>query len=232
MKKLLFFFLILCSNQIFGQGFDVSDTLRDIHKPINSSTPPHDYIQLINNSGQDISIRWKMNTAQTYFPPQWEIGIQDRDAYHFPVSVTDSADIVLPDTATSIDKIILNVYQNATAGQGVICITLINLDSIDQQMDIYFVIDISGYVGVEEVSVFGPQILQNPVGENLQIINLKGNRTDYKIISLSGQLVGRGVVQDSNAGTIDIGYLPEGVFILQLEGIEYSRKGILFVKKY
>lgn len=224
-NQLKYIAFLLFSNVVFNssaQGFDVDDTLKNIYKPTNSSTPPHEYFQLINNSGHPINMRWRVNQSQTYYPVQWTMALQDNLTYYNPI--IDSSDFVLPDSAGTFDKIILNVYHNSFAGNGVVAIDLINLDSLAQVQTIYFVITIYQPLGLEENESFSIRIFPNPTVHFLQLESTVyfPENTSIKLLDEKGAeslFINTNV---TNSIFLDLSGLKSGYYFLIIENEEFK----------
>lgn len=163
--KYLFTVAGICLLHIISlsQGFGVDTVYKDIHKTTTSITPPHEYFQLFNYSGDDIHMRWKVNQHYTFYPSQWGIAIQDNVTYHNPAP--DSADFLLPAVTGAMDKIIINVFTNSTPGHGVFAVDLINLDSTAQQITVLFDIYITVATSISETENSFIELFPNPFTE-------------------------------------------------------------------
>lgn len=207
---------VLLAQFCSAQGFSVDDTLKTIYKPTNSSTPPHEYFQLYNNSGHAINMRWKVNTDFTFYPSAWQIAIQDNQTYHNPAP--DSADFLLPDTVGAMDKIIINVYHNAVAGYGVFAVDLINLDSTDQVITIWFEIMIYEPSGIDESNAINIKVFPNPCSSFLYFEGLEsGNKnTSINIIGLDGRVIQTNSNVLLNQNNLDISALLPGIYFIEI----------------
>ncbi len=72
---------------------------------------PHGYIQLNNNSGVALPMRW-IKEIDPNWPVFWEAGFTDPDSAYADVLFEDSADFVLPFPDDFNNKLILNVDHN------------------------------------------------------------------------------------------------------------------------
>lgn len=211
----LFLFFLMAGINSFAQGFGVDTVYKFINKTTASSTPPHEYFQLNNNGNGPINMRWKIDTAATFYPAQWSIAIQDNTSYHNPAP--DSADFVLPAIAGSLDKIIINVYHNQVAGDGEVHIDLINLDSTAQVIRIVFDIRIAQANGMAENEVKIFPLYPNPGNGNVKI-NTSGvitGKITYSVCDALGRIIKTGeFVAEDATQEFNFTELPKGLYRL------------------
>ncbi len=168
----------------------MDDSVKLIYKSTSSSTPPHEYFKFVNLSGDSLHIRWKLNHFHTYYPPEWQIALQDNEQYHNPV--IDSNDIVIPDTATSTDKMIINIFHNMVPGEGQVVFDLYNLDSIQEMWRIKFVIEIYELVSIGENpnnNAADIRLFPNPVNEKLTIKGLGSQNCEIELFNTTGSRI-------------------------------------------
>lgn len=209
---LLLFFIT--THVSWSQCFSVDDTVKNIYKSTLSSTPPHEYFQLYNNSGNDINMRWKVNHSETFYPPQWQIAVQDNVTYHNPAP--DSADFVLPDTVGAMDKIIINIYHNGIAGNGVYAVDLINLDSVSEVITVKFVIEIYYQNDVLSAGIIPLQVYPNPCLGYLQVksVDLYNGNTRIFLLSGDGRQIEINKNQLNSSNIIDLNNIESGFYMI------------------
>jgi hypothetical protein len=88
-------------------------------------------------------------------------------------------------------------------------------ESGDDQMGAKFRVDVAGATGItgRNHSSDVLQIFPNPAEESINIQRLKEGIYDYKIFSVSGQLLRNGILTES-AKTIDVSFLEKGLYFL------------------
>jgi hypothetical protein len=232
MKYLLFILSLLLPFISNSQDFEMDDTVKLINKPTNSSTPPHDYFQFTNHSGDSLPIRWKVNQALTYYTPQWSISLQDNEAYHNPI--IDSNDIMLPDTAGSLDKIIISVFHNGIAGYGELVIDLINLDSIQEVHQIKFEINIypAPTISVSEIVEDNfVRIFPNPATNKISFeLSTEFNKAEiFNLMGLKMGEIRKKSSIDSNEFTIQ--HLTNGSYFIRFSFDEMELGTVPFMKQ-
>lgn len=219
------FILITGSSQDFGTDAGSKYILKDV----DAITPPHEYFQLLNFTGDTLPIRWKVNQALTFYPPEWVLAIQDNETYFNPI--VDSNDVEIIDSAGTMDKIILNVFPNQTVGYGELVIDLINLDSTQEVHQIKFEMDIfQDGVGVNENEKNDQwKVYPNPCLDQLQIETGGIMISECFIYSLDGKclLEKTGSINTS----LDVGFLLKGSYFLQFRSEDGSVHTFPFFKE-
>ena len=177
----------VATGKIEAQSFDVSDTIKYVSSTINSSTPPHDYIQLINNTADTLHLRW-IEYKLPGFPISWDLALQDPNVYHFPTT-PDSADFYILSPATSTDKMVTNLYHNSISGSGRVKYKIFPIHDPADSLNIYFDFKIDGSPnGIPTQNK--PEIHCQFIGEFLQI-EISGNiiQPNCQIFNAVGQIV-------------------------------------------
>ncbi len=226
MKKIIVCLFISLPLLSSSQNFGTDTTVKFIQKEVNAVTPPHEYFQLYNYSGDSIPMRWRVVDSLTYFPIEWDVALQDNITYHNPM--IDSSDFILPDTTGSLDKIIINIFPNGERGYGEVVIDLINLDSTQEKIRITFQIDIiSATNSVNEFLNSTPYLLfPNPCHDYLitpENILFK----EYTIYDIYGKKLTNSQLPSNNK--VETTLLNSGWYILQLKG-ETDVQNIRFLK--
>lgn len=106
----VFFLPTIAGAQINTTTWGVNDTSVCLIKSYEFIMP-HGYIQMNNNSGADLPMRW-IKQIDPNWPVGWETGFTDPDSAYADVLIEDSADFVLPFPDDFNDKLILNVDHN------------------------------------------------------------------------------------------------------------------------
>lgn len=181
---------------LFGitQVFSVDTTYKPIVKTTASITPPHEHFQLFNHTGDSLNMRWRIDPADTYYPSQWSIAIQDNITYHNPAP--DSSDFILPPIAGTMDKIIINIFHNAYPGFGEVHIDLFTTDYPADTIRIIFDIRIMQALGTDESYLVMLKTWPNPSAGNFEVSfpSLLDAEAEYSIIGVDGRQVVRGVI--------------------------------------
>jgi hypothetical protein len=199
-------------------SFSTDTTYKYLEKTTASSTPPHEYFQLFNLSDDSIPMRWRINSALTFYPAQWQIAIQDNTTYHNPAP--DSADFILPTVAGTMDKIILNLFHNQFPGSGQVHIDLFHIDFPAYVLTIEFDIRITAPLGTNESNVSPVVVHPNPSSGKFNLvfsapIDSKGTISVY---SLSGSLIlNRNIPAGQSTQDLDLSHLDKGLYLVRID---------------
>lgn len=172
-----------------AQSFGVQDTIKYLVKDVNSSTPPHDYIQLTNNTNDTLHLRW-VETKQAGFPAAWDLGLQDPQTYYYP-QVLDSADFYIESPASTLDKMIINLFHNNTAGTGRVKYKIYDIANPSDSLNIYFDFTITAQGQSNGISENSADYFTHTVSQNELIITSKdeNNIDRIQLFSIDGKLI-------------------------------------------
>ena len=196
MKNVFFGFSLIWSMFTIAQSYSVSDTLKILSKSTDFGIL-HDFIQIENNSGQDLNMRW-IQRFDAGFPSSWIPSIQDPDNWYNPCDTIDSADFVLKINPGSGNKMVIGLDHQNSVGAGVVYYTLFPVSNRSDSTTIAFSINISEGTGVTSISkqlskdTFEIFIFPNPtngqflisgliIGDELSIHDITGQLIEYKI---------------------------------------------------
>ncbi len=208
----------------------MDDSVKLIYQTTASITPPHEYFQFSNFSGDSLPVRWKVNQALTYYPSQWSIALQDNETYHNPM--IDSNDIVIPDTTGAMDKIVINIYHNQQAGYGELVIDLINLDSIAEIHTIKFEIEIIQANSITETLLNQIHLYPNPTSDILNIEIPYVLFSFLEIVDFSGKIMAINQFQpNENLNQVKVENFNNGVYFVRFTTDNKERITIPFLKQ-
>lgn len=188
----LFIFLIsfiplITISQINNSSWGVSDTIFTITKTTDFSVV-HGYIEIFNNSGQDIQMRWKC-LETTSWPALWVTNFSDTEVNYYDVENLDSADFTLLNPPGWDNKLIIGVDHSSYAHTDTVSFKVWPIDTPENAITIHYVIIISqgsAWASINENS----SDLKYIVDQENNSLKLKGDGVaDIVVYSMTGQVV-------------------------------------------
>lgn len=188
----LFIFLIsfiplIAISQINNSSWGVADTIITITKTTDFG-PVHDYIEIFNNSGQELQMRWKC-LETTSWPALWVTNFSDTEVDYYDVENLDSADFTLLNPPGWDNKLIIGVQHSSYAHTDTVSFKVWPIDTPENAITIHYVIIISqsiAWVSINENSTD----LEYIVDQESNVLKLKGDgAADIIVYSMTGQIV-------------------------------------------
>jgi len=215
-KSILIIILLLAlgAGKSSAQSFHFDDTLTILVKTTDQS-PAHWYIEVFNDVGVDTNLRWKANLVN--IPAPWVISFDDQDNYYSNVLSGDSADFNLMSGLSFPQKLIIGATLNGTTGVGSVFFDVYDPNIPSEITTIEYRFEITkAPTGIEETEFLGNTFI---TGSSIQFDPLLLNK-EYRLYSLSGQLIKSGIVNESR-----LKLKSKGNYLLQVfvEGNVYSK---------
>jgi len=184
---------------------------------------PHGYIQLNNNLGADLPMRW-IKHVDPNWPVQWDAGFTDPDSAYVNVLIEDSADFVLPFPDDFNDKLILNIDHNFLIDTSYIRFKVFPIDHPEDSLWLnYCVIIHAPDLSVKEISADLNILIDQ---SNQKILFSEGIfSAQLKIYNLSGKLLFSET--DFSGNELKISYLNTGYYLIRIQSDE-----ITFTQKF
>lgn len=172
-----------------AQSFGVQDTIKYLVKDISASTPPHDNIQLINNTNDTLYLRW-VETRLPGFSTAWDLGLQDPDNYYYP-QILDSADFYIESPASSVDKMIINLYHNNNPGNGRVKYKIYDIANPSDSLNIYFDFTITAQGQGNGINESFAKYFSYTVGDGKLYLHGQNKQIleNVKLYSIDGKLI-------------------------------------------
>ena len=185
---LLLFIPFVGIGQINNSSWGVSDTIITITKTTDYG-PVHDYIEVFNNSGQDLQMRW-VCLEPTSWPALWETNFADTESNYSDVQNLDSADFILLNPPLWANKLIIGVQHMSFAQTDTVSFKVWPLNFPEDSLTLHYVIVIAqgnAWASINENSFDFKYLFD----EENKTIRLAGNNAivGVNIYSLTGQLV-------------------------------------------
>ena len=179
----------------------------------------HHFIEVNNHVGDTLDMRWK-KTVKGNPPSAWKVNFADPESNHPDISMIDSVDFILPDSASNwtYNKFVIGVNPNGAVGNGQYIFTIFERSNPADSLRIYYTVEV--YTGIHlaeqqlELSLY-----PNPADQYVYIPSF----TAYTKVSLwdvSGREYPR-VVRVAGS-RLDVSAVPQGNYILKLEGYGHT----------
>lgn len=174
--------------QINNSSWGVSDTIITISKTTDYGAV-HDYIEVFNNSGQDLQMRW-MCLEPTSWPALWVTNFTDPENNYSDVQHLDSADFILLNPPVWANKLIIGVQHMSFAHTDTVSFKVWPLNFPEDSMTLHYVIVIAqgnAWASINESSIDFKYLYD---AQN-KTVRFAGNNAivDVTVYSLTGQLV-------------------------------------------
>ncbi|MDX2361147.1 MAG: hypothetical protein QNK23_10090 [Crocinitomicaceae bacterium] len=186
---LLFLFIPIAGiGQINNSSWGVADTIITIDKTTDFG-PVHDYIEIFNNSGQDLQMRW-MCLEPISWPTLWVTNFSDTENNYTDVQHIDSADFMLMDPPLWNNKLIIGVEHMSFAQTDTVSFKVWPLNFPEDSLTIHYVIIIAqgnSWASINESSIDFKYLFN----EQNKTIRFAGSDAivGVNIYSLTGRLV-------------------------------------------
>lgn len=227
--KYLILSLVLCtlsknlSAQVNTATWGVSDTVIDIVKTTDFG-PAHDYIELFNNSNQELQMRWIPKVPQGW-PQLWIPNFTDPDSNYTDVRLVDSADFTLHNPVGWENKLIIGVSHQSYADSQTISFKVFPVNYPEDSLWIHFNVVINqgdAYATINDAHN-DLNCYVNQLTEQI-IINGDAGLDNFTIYNLNGQAVMQGMLSPSIENKlINCRGLQSGTYILQLKNSSANR---------
>lgn len=188
----LFIFLIsfiplTTISQVNNSSWGVSDTIITITKTTDFGVV-HDYIEIFNNSGQDLQMRWKC-LESTSWPAPWVTNFSDTEEDYYDVENLDSANFTLLNPPGWDNKLIIGVDHSSYVHADTVSFKVWPIDTPENAITIHYVIIItesSASTSNNENS----SDLEYIIDHESSALKLKGDgEADIVVYSMTGQVV-------------------------------------------
>lgn len=185
---LLFFIPLTGISQINNASWGVADTIITISKTTDFG-PVHDYIEVFNNSGQDLQMRWKCLEPLSW-PALWVTNFEDPENNHNDVQNLDSADFTLLNPPGWANKLIIGVQHMSYAHTDTVSFKVWPVNFPEDSITLHYVIIIAQGNAWASIDENSPNIkyLFDAENKTLQLGGV-GSNAVVTIYSLTGQLV-------------------------------------------
>lgn len=129
-------------SQVNTATWGVQDTIIVIDKTTDFG-PVHDYIEVFNNSGQDLDMRWICHEPVTW-PALWETNFTDCSQSNYSdVQDLDSADFLITNPIGFQNKMIIGVQHNSYAHTDTLVFEVFPVDYPQDVLYLHYVIIIA-----------------------------------------------------------------------------------------
>lgn len=190
MKLFIFIFSFIpltTISQVNNSSWGVSDTIITITKTTDFGVV-HDYIEIFNNSGQDLQMRWKC-LKTTSWPALWVTNFSDTEVDYYGVENLDSANFTLLNPPGWDNKLIIGVDHSSYAHSDTVSFKVWPIDTPENAITIHYAIIItesSASTSKNENS----NDLEYIVDQESNALKLEGDgRADIVVYSMTGQVV-------------------------------------------
>ena len=185
---LLFFIPLSGISQFNNASWGVSDTLIYLSKTTDFG-PVHYYIEVFNNSGQDLQMRWRCLEPVSW-PSLWITNFKDTENDYSDVQNLDSADFTLLDPPGWANKLIIGVQHQSYAFTDTVSFKVWPLNYPEDSITVHYVFIIAqgdAWASINE-NTLDLKYLFDEENKTLQLGGT-GSNADVKIYSLTGQLI-------------------------------------------
>ena len=222
---------MVCYSQVNTPTWGVEDTVLTISKTTDFGSV-HDYLEIFNNSGQDVDMRWIPMFPDSW-PSLWIVNFADPNQNYPDVSQVDSADFVMLDPIGFANKLIIGVSHQSYAHTDTMRFNVFPVNNREDSLILQYIIIIAQ--GNAWAGMASDEIDFNCFyNENESNIQLIGNAGDVKIemFDLQGKLVKTIPNYHLNGqSSIDVADLKKQLYILKVsdgtKGVK-SKKILLY----
>lgn len=205
------------SAQVNTPSWGVEDTIIVISKTTDFG-PVHDYIEVFNNSGQDLNMRWICHEPISW-PALWITNFTDPPQNNYDdVQDLDSADFVLTNPVSFLNKFIIGVQHQSYAHIDTIVFEVWPLDYPQDRLFLHYVIQIDQ--GNAWALVDEPDFIQKMYVDKAHQLHLIGNfdQIELNLFALNGQhLLFHQDVSHSGECLVSLEGIKSGCYIVTIQ---------------
>ncbi len=197
--------------------FSAPDTIKYLIKDTGFNTL-HDFLNLKNHTGDSLPMRWKQHRIN--YPAAWGTTLDDPTKWHNPVDGLDSADFVLPDSASDAfnTKLIIGVDHNGIAGQGTIVFTVFDLNQPQDSVRLYFDVLVRPAIGLKEDKWPGFSVYPSPAKNEIHIAGKDVWKVEeIYLTDLAGQRIPVHFTKNLTTVNIYVANLLRGFYVLSIK---------------
>ncbi|MBD3635883.1 MAG: T9SS type A sorting domain-containing protein [Crocinitomicaceae bacterium] len=206
----------LSLGQVNNTTWGVDDTILVISKTTDFG-PVHDYIEVFNNAGQDLQMRWVYHEPASW-PTLWETNFTDLENNYYDLQHLDSADFTLLNPPGWSNKLIIGVQHFSFAHTDTIKFKVWPIGFPEDSLWLYYVIEIAqgnAWAGIAEEQQEIDYWLDQSSRQFMFMEDV--GTVDISVYDLTGRLVKRvNAFQAISHSVLDFSGLRNGTYIVDI----------------
>lgn len=224
LRFISFYCFLFFTQLLFAQSrFSAEPTFRNLQRSTDFGTL-HDYIHIKNNTKDTLQMRWI--SRPTGGDTAWDVNLQDPENFYSELTNHDSANFILPDTASGFSRnlMVIGVAHNQFTGFANYRFTLFEQGRRADSMRINFWVTVTPGMGLEgSKNLREWEIYPQPAREKLYIDNLSPhNAQEVQLYNSRGEIPAVDL-SSLEEGYLDVSSLTPGVYLLFWEqGKQYE----------
>lgn len=210
--------------------FSANPTSRFLQRSTSFGTL-HDFIQIKNYTGDTLQMRWISYPAGG--DTAWNVNLQDPENFYADLLALDSADFILPDSAShySLNKMVIGVSHNRATGIANYKLTLLEKGRRSDSLQINFEVSVIPGMNIKETTADnGLEVYPQPAREVVFIDHENGRPLlQVQLFNAEGRLMPIDL-SSLQEGFLNVSSWQPGVYLLIWQGEQSYHSHKIIIK--